>query len=119
LTDFLTHQLSVQRSVQLGLNAGSEYIEQLTATYSISWSMTQHTALGALLGYENGTQPLQEGLFFVNENYYRVGFGPSFSWQLTDKLSSSLACTHWERHSNLPERGYIDNNVTLLLNYRF
>jgi uncharacterized protein (PEP-CTERM system associated) len=106
------------------LNAGSAFIEQLTGNYSIDWSLTQHTSLGISLVYENGRQPLPQLLFgFIQvetvENYWRYGIQPHFSWQVSDKLSASLAYNYWRRHSNLDGRNYEENSVSINLAYAF
>jgi hypothetical protein len=77
--------------------------------------------------YEHGKQPFQtvvpiapgiEFLFTENEIYERFGGGPNISWRATDKLTARLGYTYWLRQSNLPDRGYWQNTVTLGLTYR-
>jgi hypothetical protein len=127
LTDFISHSLSINRNVQLGLNQGSDYIEQLTANYTITWALTKRISVGASASYEDGSQPLQlEYLFFgfpipytETEHYHRYGGGLQASWQFTDRLSANLSYNRSLRDSNLPERGYTENSVSFGLNYTF
>jgi hypothetical protein len=119
LAAFLSHHVGVQRNVQPGLTQGSDYIEQLSAWYDISWAMTPHFTVLANVSYEHGTQPLQNLGIIVKEDYDRVGVGPGLAWQITGKLSSSLAYWHRERQSNLDGHGYIENNITWRVDYRF
>jgi hypothetical protein len=128
LTDFLSHQVNILRDVGLGLYQGSGYIEQLTANYSVSWTLTQNIGLSANLSYVQGTQPLQNlvvlgpGIGFLvtqTEDFEQYSVGPSVSWRATDKLSASLGYNHYLRESNLAGRGYTQNSVTLSVNYAF
>ena len=123
MTDYFSHHLSIQRSVQPGLNQGSDYIEQITASYVLSWSFTQSMTLRAELTYENGNQPLPVAIGgrILNEieSFERYGGGPSLSWRLTDHLTTTVNYSHWLRQSNLAARGYTENSVSLGLRYSF
>jgi hypothetical protein len=124
LTDFLSHQLSIDRSVQPGLNAGSAYIEQLVATYSAYWALTPRIRLGTTFTYENGSQPfpvvLPGGLMSQSiEHYELYGVQPQIFWQLTDKFSGSLGYSYWLRQSNVDGRNYLQNSVTCGFVYTF
>jgi hypothetical protein len=135
LTAYLHHELALQRSLQAGLNAGSDYIEQWTATYSASWQATQRLAVRGSVTYENGLQPFQAESFFgfpatVQENFSLIGFGGQFSWQFWRKLSASLSYNHWVRTSSIgtqdyfppsftSARGFSQNIVSVNLNYSF
>jgi uncharacterized protein (PEP-CTERM system associated) len=119
IAGFLSHRLNVQRNIEPGLNQGSDYIEQLTGTYSIAWALTRYITLTGSFSYEHGTQPLQSFDLPVQETYDRFGFSPSLSWQLTNKFSSSVTYSHWDRLSNLADHNYADNSLTLRLNYVF
>ena len=124
LTDFLSHRLSLNRSIQPGLNGGSAYIEQLVGSYAVNWACTQRIGLSVAFTYENGTQPLPVplpgGLMVESiEQYDRYGIQPQISWRVTDRLSGSLSYSHWLRESNLDGRDYRDNSVTLNFTYAF
>lgn len=124
LTDYLSHQLSVNHSVQPGLNSGSAYIEEFSAAYSATWYLTQSISLGAGLTYENGSQPISTALpgqiaAESTEDFERYGVQPQILWNLTDKLSSRFAYGHWLRHSNLEDRSFSENSVSLNFTYGF
>jgi hypothetical protein len=119
LTDFLSHNLRIERDVQLGANQGSDYVEQLTAGYSLSWALTQRISVGASVTYEDGQQPLGNFPFHSIEDYQRYGGGLQATWQFTGHLAGSLSYNHWLRDSNLPDRGYSENSVSFNLNYTF
>lgn len=124
LTDFISHSLSINRDVQLGLNQGSDYIEQLAANYTITWALTKRINVGASVSYENGSQPLEHLLFGFfpvqdTERYHRYGGGLQASWQFTGHLAANLSYNHQLRDSNLSNRNYTENSVSFGLNYAF
>ncbi len=119
LTPYFSEALDLERSVQLGLNQGSAYIEQLTAAASVNWLLTDWTTLGANLSYEHGTQPLTEAGFVGNEIYDRFGGGHTLAWQLATRVSTSIAFNHWLRQSSVADRNYSDNSLTFRLNWNF
>lgn len=128
LTDFLTHKVNLQRDVRQGLNQGSSYIEELTAGYSISYSLTSKVTLGAGFNYEQGSQPLVVladvfpfGTLPVlsTENYSRYGANLSARWRATERLAASLTYSYWLRDSNLAGLGYKVNSLSLNLSYTF
>ncbi|HLH56765.1 MAG TPA: hypothetical protein VKY92_24480 [Verrucomicrobiae bacterium] len=127
-TDFLSHKIDVQRNVRQGLNQGSSFIEQFTASYSINYSLTSNISLQGGFSYEQGTQPFEVfvdippfGTFGVltTENYSRYGATVSASWQATRKVAASLGYSHWFRTSNLSGLGYEVNSVLFNLSYKF
>ncbi|HEX3628039.1 MAG TPA: hypothetical protein VH280_21725 [Verrucomicrobiae bacterium] len=128
LTDFLSQNLSLVRSIQLGANQGSSYVQQLTASYSLNWALTRRINLSASLNYDDGQQPFVLGYFDffgfvvpdqVTENYQLYSGDLSASWQFTDHLEATLGYSHSQRNSNLSGRAYSADSVTAQLNYRF
>ena len=128
LTDFLTQKINVQRNVRQGLNQGSSYIEELTANYSASFSLTSKISLEAGFNFDQGTQPLEVlvnlfpfGTFAVlsTENYTRYGATLSASWRATEKLAASVTYSHWLRDSNLAGLGYQVNSLLFNFSYTF
>jgi hypothetical protein len=119
LTEFVSHELSAKREINLGLNKGNNYNEQLTIDYSIHWAVTQNADLNWSLAYENGTQPLTILFFTRTENFSRVGVTFGASYRLTEQLSGSLNFSHWERTSNLSGNNYTDNSISFQMSYRF
>ncbi len=130
ITDFLSQDLSVVRSIQLSANQGSSFVEQLTVAYSLSWDLTRHINLSASVNYDDGQQPFVLGyLVYIpgvlvipneaTENYQLYSGSLSASWQFTDHLGASLSYSHTQRDSNLSDRSFSADSVTVQLNYRF
>ena len=126
LTQFLSHQINLQRDISYGLNLGSDYVEQFTANYSITFGLTSHIRLAGSLAYEQGRQPLLvqvpdfPGLLVSEtEDFSRAGFGASFSWDLTEHFNASVRYNFWKRQSSLFGQSYVQNIVSLQLNYNF
>jgi hypothetical protein len=127
ITDFLSQNLSVLRSIQLALNQGSSYVQQLGITYSLSWALTNHINLTATGAYDDGNQPLvvDESVFGflipieATENYQAYSGALGAGWQFTDHLSAGLSYTYTRRDSNLSGRNYSDNSVSAQINYTF
>lgn len=120
MTEHISHSVILRREVQLGLNQGSQYIEQFTAIYNTSWSITDRTVFGLNATYQEGTQPLPQSVIInVLEHFRRYGCGGNISWQCTDSFSIALTYNYWLRRSDLPNRNYTDNSVSLNLSYGF
>jgi hypothetical protein len=125
LTHYLSHQLSLMRGVTLGLNPGTDYVEQFSADYSFTLALTQHINVGGNITYENGSQPLlvpvHNGISAVSqtEDFDRAGFGANLSWSFTDHFSASVHYNFWDRSSSLAGRGYTQNTLGLQINYDF
>jgi hypothetical protein len=123
LTDHLSQHLDVQHSVQAGQNQGSAYVEQLSVNYTLNEALTDHLTVGLTLTYENGRQPLPVTVgpfvFETIEHFDRYAASPQLSWRCTEKLTATLTYSYWLRNSDLPDRGYTINTVSLNLDYRF
>src|SRR5262249_36353487 len=119
LTGWLRHQLNIRRDVQLGLNQGSDYVEQLTANYAAEWRMTRNLSLAANVAYEHGLQPLPQGTSTAIEHFDRYGAGAWLAFQITRKLGASPSYQYWLRLSDIADRDYTDNTISLTLGYNF
>jgi outer membrane protein assembly factor BamA len=126
ITDYLSHGLTLDRSLQAGMNQGSSYIEQLTASYAINWQLTHWVSVGLNATYTDGQQPLavigavpRPVLASAQEDYQQYGGGFQVSWQLTAHVGASVSFSHLERTSNVAGRNNSDNQVRLRLNYTF
>ena len=129
IADFLSENLSVLHSIQLGANQGSDYVEQTTASYYLTWALTRRMNLNASLTYINGQQPLTEGSIEIFpgvfipiqalEKYQLYSGGLSASWQFTDHLSASVSYSYTQRASNLSNRSYSTDSVTVQASYGF
>jgi hypothetical protein len=128
LRDSLVQRIIVQRDVRQGINQGSAYIQELTASYSLLWSLSSQIHLDTSFTYQKGSQPLEVpvvifpfGTFFVptTENYDRYGTTLSATWQATGRLATTIAVNHWLRDSNLSANAYTVNSLSLSVNYKF
>jgi opacity protein-like surface antigen len=115
LTDFITHGLSVDRSVQQGLNQGSDVTESLNLSYNVSWAFHRRASVSVSPFYEHGNEPQ----FGVEEKYDRFGFSLGLSYRFTNQLTSSLGYRYTERSTNFAGRDYQNNSVTFGANYQF
>jgi hypothetical protein len=126
LTDYLSHSLSLDRSLQAGLNQGSSYIEQLSIAYTLSWSLTQRISVVASASYVDGQQPLTLAapnnpliITAVTEDYQQYAGGLQLTWQCTDHFAASVNFGHSLRNSNQSGRNYTDNAFGGQINYAF
>jgi hypothetical protein len=120
LTDFILQSLSVVRDVRLGVNQGSDYIEELTGLYSVSWALTRRVSVGVNVGYEHGTQPLPSRSGAISEVYDRYFVGGSLSYRFSHHLSTGLTFQRWERISNITSQfGYSQDTLGLQAAYNF
>ncbi len=117
LTHFISHHLSATRSVELGFNRGNDYTELTSVSYGIDWAVTQYANLGLVLTYENGNQPLDFNT--TKEQFSRVGVGANASYKITDRFTSSVSFSHWDRSSDIEGNNYSDDQVSCQLTYNF
>ncbi len=130
MTEFLSEELTLNRSVSLGIGSGSPYYQQLSVDYLVRWYAKPWLNFFLRLDYQQGQQPYQEGFQFVDrppfivpfygtEYYNREGVSPGVSYQVTRKISASLVYSHWTRGSNFSQNTYNDDDVTFQLQYAF
>ena len=97
------------------MNRGSQYMQSTDVHYNISWQFNTH---GSLIGdtfYEVAREPR---LLDV-EDYTRVGGGIGLHYEVVKHFAPTLRYSYARRDSNLPDRSYFANSVTLSLIYRF
>lgn len=127
LTDFITHGVSANRSIQAGLNQGSDYIETTTVGYQIGWQATDKLNVGLNLTYGHGAEPqsqLDEDGVIISDDleeeiYDTYQAGASASYRMTRRLTSSLTYSHSRRVSTGGSRNYFVNRVSVGLGYQF
>lgn len=129
INDFLSEALDVERSLQSGLNLGGSYFEQLSASYSFSWAVTQRIRLSASAAYTDGQQSLADSYVLQSngqiapalnqESYQQYSGGCQAAWQATDHLGAEVGFNHLLRDSNLAGRTYSENVLSLQFNYSF
>lgn len=112
----ITYSISVGHELRLGLQA-----DAITAWYvrpTISWQMTQRISVQPTFFYESGTQGAGVG-FQQEETYDWYGAGVSANASITSKLRATLAYRLTLRSSNLEDRDYDQNVISLGLTYAF
>ncbi len=127
LTDFITHGVSANRSIQAGLNQGADYIETTEVVYGIGWQATDRLNVGLNLNYGHGVEPQSQldadGIIISDdledEIYDTYRGGISAGYRITKRLTSSIKYSHSRRVSNGDRGGYFVNRVSIALGYKF
>jgi hypothetical protein len=130
MTEFLSEELTLNRSVSLGIGSGSPYYQQLSIDYLVRWYAKPWLNFYLRLDYQQGQQPYQQGYqfvdrppfivpFYATEYYNREGVSPGVTYQLTRKITANLSYTHWTRGSNFYQNTYSDDSATFQLQYSF
>lgn len=115
VNEWLSHTLSVTRSTQQAAGVFSNYYESMSFDDSASWRIFNKVSFGTRLGYEIGKL---SATGTTGEEYTRFSIGAYSSYQLMEKLSSTLGYDFTKRGSNR-SLGYNAHRVTLSFNYRF
>ena len=115
LTDFIRHSISAQHGLRVGLNA--EFTEATTLRYDIRWQMTDVWDVSAGVLYELGERP--DGSGGLDEEYDRFGLQAGIGRPLWGRLSVRADYRYTRRESNLENRDYDQNIVSVSLRYRF
>jgi hypothetical protein len=123
----VNHRLN--QVIQYSLEAGHEfqaglYSDSLDLYYvrlQANWNLVRKLPISTRFSYEDGTQTnFQDGSSgSQDEKIQRVGGGISVSRLITEKLSTTLGYEVYSRNSDLPNRGYLQNRVSLTASYRF
>lgn len=85
------------------------------ARLSANWRLLQKITLTTSVDYDTGTQYEAAQV----EDFKRIGGGITLSRGITEKLIGSLGYRYYVRDSDLPERSYGANIVTVNFNYGF
>jgi hypothetical protein len=112
LNEYVTYTLSGGRTINLAFYGGT--VDGYYARLSAGWKILRKITLGTTLSYEYGTQ-----LSGTPETWDRYGFWITLGRSITSKLSASLGYQFYLRQSDLPDRSYDLNVVSLSFNYAF
>ena len=112
VNQYMEYTLSGGRNLNIAFYGGT--VDQYFVTWQGNWKILQKVTLGTSFSYVHGTD-----LYTGGETYNQYGPGISLSRPITAKLSTSLGYQFYLRDSNLPDRNYIVNVVSLNLNYAF
>lgn len=112
ITQHFNYVVKAGREVEAGFTADT--LDLYYARLQANWSGIRQWPVAAYFLYENGKETGG-----IGEKIERYGVCASVSHNLTQKLAASLAYSFWDRFSNLPDRGYIQNQIVMTLNYSF
>jgi hypothetical protein len=115
LTDHIRHGVSLVRDIEQAFNRGSDYIENLNATYYVSWDFHRGATLTGNFTYTYNNEP-NGG---VSSIYNLYGAGVGLLLRPLDHLNVGLNYSFAIRDSNVPNNGYTQNLVTLSVIYQF
>jgi hypothetical protein len=112
LNRWMEYSLSGGRSITFAFSGGSYDI--YTAALNVNWHILRKWTLGTGFDYQHGEELIEGG-----ETFNRYGPQAILTRPLTQKLSTSLSYQFFRRDSDLPDRSYSANIITLNFSYRF
>lgn len=115
LTEFIMHEIDVQREVRQGVNRGSDTLALWSARYTLNWMFHTHARVFAHLQFEDG----EESLYGVPENYQRSGGGLGVAVEPWRRLSVSVGWRLMTKDSDSEFRDYDLMLVSLNAGYRW
>ena len=112
VNEILSYTVSAGRDLQLGLySTGLDYFY---ARWNGNWNLIREVGLGTHFEYEWGNE-----LGGAADDLSRWMLGCTVGRSITQKLGAQLAYDWEKRDANVTNRGYIQNRITLRLNYTF
>jgi len=112
INQYVDYSLTGGRSISFGFFGGT--VDLYSARWQANWKVLRDIGVSTSFTYEHGTQ-----IYSGSERFDRYGPGLTVSRPLTTKLSGSLAYQFYNRSSDLADRSYLLNIVTLTLAYQF
>jgi outer membrane protein assembly factor BamA len=113
INDVLKESFTAGRETILGIN--TDYTERVFANYNASWMATSYLNIGGNLWWEN----LNDSSGPYAEDADRYGVGITFTYQLMDHLSTSLAYQFVLKDADPSYLSYYQDVVTLGVSYHF
>lgn len=113
INNYMNQTLSVSKSNPSGLN--SNFVGLASLQHSLSWQLIRDVSLTTAEFIEYGSDSGGS----LAENVWRYGGTVSLGYALTQKLSLSLSYTLTLRDSNVADRDYTQNVLTLGATYAF
>ncbi len=118
LTDFINHNLSVNRGISPGLDSFST--ETLSINYGINWNIIRNLTVRTGVFYDNGTSSRADGVAVATEeDFDRIGVSIDTGLSLNKHLSVGLGYRYTTRSSSAAASDYTQNQATLSASYRF
>ncbi|MGI9115422.1 MAG: outer membrane beta-barrel protein [Chthoniobacterales bacterium] len=109
----ITQTLAAGHESQLGVN--SNYISLNYIRHTVTWNIIRDTLLSTELFYEDAN----DSGGFINEHLHRYGGALTVGYQLTPHVTVGLRYQYTQKDSNVPERDYTQNRVSLDATYSF
>ena len=114
LNQYINYSIEGGRRVQMGIS--SALTQQMYGSANINWQLIKKVTLGTGFLYEDITQPIA----VLSDEYDRISAQIRVSYQLREKLTSSLDYQYWIKESRaLVSQGYEQNRIGISLSYRF
>jgi hypothetical protein len=110
---YLTHSITLGKDNLEGLT--SNFTERYFVRHNANWNFIRDWAVSTELFFEH----LDDSDAFFREASNRWGGAISLSRTLTKKLNMTLGYRYTQKDSELADRDYYQNRVTLDLNYKF
>ncbi|MBM3845087.1 MAG: hypothetical protein FJ405_02215 [Verrucomicrobia bacterium] len=114
LTDRISHSLSADKSVSLGVSQVGQYVSSTELIYGVAWRANERLSFSSDARFEDG----KESRRLLSEEYKRYGIGGGVAYRITDRISPSLRYSHTQRTSDTGF-GYKVNSLVLAATYRF
>ncbi len=114
ITDHITYGFSATHDIEPGISLESDYIETTRLELGIEWIMTRALTLSSLIFGEKA-----EEVGVETEHYRRFGVAIGPEYQVSSHLSCFGRYAFTLRDSDLEDRSYRENRVTLGVTYQF
>ncbi len=114
-TEVINYGFSAGRNVNLGVQ--SDAIELWYVRPSVTWRIFQHISLVTGFTYEHGTQGAGDAAGGLNEIYDWLGFNVGLNWPVMKRLTMGVNYRLTLRSSDLPDNGYSQNVIGLIMTY--
>jgi Putative beta-barrel porin 2 len=109
----ITQTLAAGHESQLGIN--SNFISLNYVRHTVTWNVIRNTLLTTELFYEDADD--SGGL--IGEHLHRYGGALTVGYQLTPHVTLGLRYQYTKKDSNVPDRDYAQNRVSLDATYSF
>lgn len=113
LNAFITQTLAAGHESQLGVN--SNFITLNYVRHTVTWNVIRNTLLSTELFFEDAN----DSGGFINEHLHRYGGAITVGYQLTPHVTLGLRYQYTQKDSDVPQRDYVQNRVSLDGTYSF
>lgn len=109
----ITQTLAAGHESQLGVN--SNFISLNYVRHTVTWNVIRDTLLSTEAFYEDA----DDSGGFIGEHLHRYGGAVTLGYQLTPHVTLGLRYQFTKKDSNIPDRDYTQNRVSLDATYNF